>query len=289
MDYPGFNLRLVKWIKKHLTCPVLYYISPQIWAWKANRIEIIRKYVDHIAVILPFELDIYQKHHIPATYVGHPLLESLKNIPSQEKCREQFSWSMQDKILAICPGSREMEVIKHLPVMIQALELLQKMGDLQHLKIVVPVAKSLDMQFVDSFFQGFSHPYELISGNAQYVMQASDAVIVASGTASLESAILLKPTCIIYKSSWFNYYLAQRLMKVKYLGLSNLLLNRMAVPELLQTDCNPQELANMIQLLLHSSAWRQHLVHQMTDLKELLTPQNPDLLANLAIHMLENS
>lgn len=289
VDNPGFNLRMAKWIKKNLSCPVLYYISPQVWAWKANRIETIRRCVEHIAVILPFEFDIYQKNNIPVTYVGHPLLDSLKNIPSKQQCREYFSWSTQEKVLAICPGSRDMEVSRHMPVLVKALTLLQNSGGLVNTKIVIPVAKSLDIKFVGSFLVGVDFSYELVSGQAQYVMQASDAVVVASGTASLESAILLKPTCIIYKSNWLNYYLAQRVMKVRYLGLGNLLLNRMAIPELLQTDCNPQELAKMMDLLVNVPKWRHHLESQVGDLKQLLMPQDPDLLTKLTFSIMDKS
>ncbi len=287
VDYPGFNLRLAKWIKKHLSCPIIYYISPQIWAWKANRIEILRHCVEHVAVILPFEYELYQQQNIPATYVGHPLLESLSKVPSLEACRLHFSWSKDEKILALCPGSRTMEVSRHMPVLVQALIRLYEVFLVQDIKVVIPVAKSLDIELLRSYCQNIPYPYELVSAQAQYVMQASDAVVVASGTASLESALLLKPTCIIYKSSWLNYYLAQRLMKVKYLGLSNLLLNRMALPELLQTDCNPFELAKMMNLMLNSKTWREHVQKDLRELHQVLLPQTEDLLAKLIIQTLD--
>lgn len=282
VDYPGFNLRMAKWIKTHLSCPVLYYISPQIWAWKEKRKETIRQYVDHMAVILPFEYELYRNEQIPVSYVGHPLIESLQVVPAQSQCRAHFNWDNQQKILAVCPGSRMGEIKRHMPVFMDAL----KGMSAQDLKVVIPVAKSLCPSVLESYLKDCPFPYELVSGQAQLVMNAADAVIVASGTASLESALLNKPTCIIYKSSWLNYYLARLFMKVNYLGLSNLLQGQMVIPELLQDDCNPQELSKMIELLLHSEVWRSNMVRRLQKLNHSLIPQQHNTLPNLVIELM---
>jgi lipid-A-disaccharide synthase len=288
VDYPGFNLRAAKWIKQHIKCPIVYYISPQVWAWKPKRIETIRKYVDHIAVILPFEYDLYQKENIPVSYVGHPLLETLKKVPDQSSCRKHLGWEDTDKILALCPGSRKMEITKHMPILIEALKIVKTLPGFEDLKLVIPVAKNLELATMDSYCKDLPFPYELVSGQAQYVMKAADVVVVSSGTASLESAILLKPSCIIYKSSWLNYFLAKIFIRVKYLGLSNLLQNRMVIPELLQMDCNPAELAKMINLLFHSDSWRHRMVSDLKALNQLLTPQDDELLPKLVTKYLLN-
>lgn len=285
VDYPGFNLRMAKWIKKNLNCPVLYYISPQVWAWKAKRIEIIRQCVDHMAVILPFEYVLYQSHQIPVSYVGHPLLESLSQVPTLQQCREHFALGASERILAVCPGSRTMEIKRHMPVIIEALKLLPH----QDLKIVIPVSKSLDVSIFNPYLKQFPFPYVLISGQAQKVMQAADAVVVASGTASLESAMLQKPSCIIYKSSWLNFYLARHFMRVNYLGLSNLLQGRMVLPELLQMDCNPHELAKMIDRLLHSTSVREQMFIQLKQLNTHLIPQDVSALPKLVAKMMKLS
>jgi lipid-A-disaccharide synthase len=287
VDYPGFNLRMAKWIKKNIGCPVIYYISPQIWAWKAKRIEIIKQNVDHMAVILPFEKAIYEQAKVSVSYVGHPLRESLLNLPSQEACREQFSWPADETILAVLPGSRKAEIARHMPVIVESLKILKNQARFQNLKLVIPVAKSLSQNDFLPYLKEIPQ-FELIDGQAQHVVQAADAVVVASGTASLECAILSKPTCIIYKSSWLNYYLATRWMKVKYLGLANLLLNQMVIPELLQVDCNAQELSKMLQALLEKSAWRTSMVSHLQGLKKLLTPSEGAALSQTVCQYIEN-
>lgn len=288
VDYPGFNLRMAKWIKKNIGCPVIYYISPQIWAWKAKRIEIIKQNVDHMAVILPFEKAIYEQAKVSVSYVGHPLRESLLNLPSKEACREQFSWSADETILAILPGSRKAEIARHMPVMIKSLKILKTQARFQNLKLVIPVAKSLSQNDFLPYLKEIPE-LELIDGQAQNVVQAADAVVVSSGTASLECAILAKPSCIIYKSSWLNYYLATRWMKVKYLGLSNLLLNQMVIPELLQVDCNPKELSKMLQALLEESDWRMSMINRLNDLKSMLLPADGPKLAQTTLHFFKYS
>jgi lipid-A-disaccharide synthase len=289
VDYPGFNLRLAKWIKKNIACPILYYVSPQVWAWKAGRIETIRQVVDHMAVILPFEKTLYDKENIPSTYVGHPLLESISQIPSQLDCRAGLGLQPTEKILAFLPGSRKQEILRHVPVMLESLKRLAKHSDFQDIKIIIPIAKSLDQGWVESFFQECPYSYTCFDGNAQMVVQAADAVVVASGTASLECALLLKPSCIIYRSSWLNYYLATLFMKVKYLGLANLLLNQLVFPELLQPDCNPIELEKMIIKLLKPSLWRDQMVDKLNTIHEILKPVSNHLLLDLSTQLLEKN
>jgi lipid-A-disaccharide synthase len=287
VDYPGFNLRLAKWIKKNIPCPILYYVSPQVWAWKAGRIETIRQVVDHMAVILPFEKALYDKENIPSTYVGHPLLESISKVPSQVDCRIRLGFQPTERLVAFLPGSRKQEVLRHMPVMLESLKRLAKDLSFKDIKIIIPIAKSLDQSWVESLFQGCPYPYVCIDGNAQMVVQAADAVVVASGTASLECALLMKPSCIIYRSSWLNYYLATLFMKVKYLGLANLLLNQLVFPELLQPDCNPTELEKMIIKLLNPSSWRDQMVNKLHTIHEILKPMSNQLLLDLSSQLLE--
>ena len=282
VDYPGFNLRMAKWIKKHLKCPILYYISPQIWAWKEGRIETIKRCVDHMAVILPFEKPIYEKAGVAVTYVGHPLSEELATVPEQAFCRLHLGLDAHKKILAILPGSRKMEIQRHMPVIVKALKQLS----CDELEIVIPVAKSIDPDLLTPYLQEIPFSCRLISGQAQWVAQAADAVVVASGTASLECAVLGKAACIIYKSSWLNYYLARRWMKVKYLGLSNLLMNRMVCPELLQMDCSPEELCKMMYLLLTDSQLKINMVHDLQVLNQHLRTSQDERLEDTVLRLL---
>lgn len=284
VDYPGFNLRMAKWINKHLKCPILYYISPQIWAWKEGRIETIKRCVSHMAVILPFEKAIYEKAKVPVSYVGHPLSEELAKVPSKQVCRDDLGLDEDQKILAILPGSRNMEITRHMPVICEALKQL-KAKNLEF-EIVIPVAQSLNMAVFNPYLKAIPFPYQLIQGQAQRVIKASDAVVVASGTASLECAVLGKPSCIIYKSSWFNYYLARRWMKVKYLGLCNLLMNRMVCPELLQMDCNPKELGKMISLLLNDSELKVKMEYDLQALNQHLVRSKDEKLEDTVLSLL---
>lgn len=270
VDCPGFNLRMTPWIKKYVGCPVLYYISPQLWAWKPKRMKIIQRYVDHMAVILPFEKKIYQQASVPVSYVGHPLIDSLQNLPSPHLCRNQFGWKEKQFILALLPGSRTQEWHKHMPVLIKTLQLLKDKPEFSNIKLVMPVALSLKPSLIQHYLSQIDLEIEVINGQALQVMQAADAVIVASGTASLEAALLTKPSCIIYKSGWLTYFLALKLIRVRYLGLSNLLCNKMIIPELIQSDCNPFELSKMISKLIQSKEWRLNMTNRLCHLKDFM-------------------
>ncbi len=288
IDYPGFNLRMAKWIKKQIGCPVVYYISPQIWAWKAKRIEIIKANVSHMAVILPFEKPIYEAENVPVTYVGHPLRDELLAIPSQSECRTDLNGLQNERWLAILPGSRKGELSRHMPVIMEGLKLLYQHPSYQDLKVVIPVAKSLNRESFLPYLKDCPFEYRLFDGQAQKVIQASDVVIVSSGTASFECAVLGKPSCIVYQSSWLNYYLAMRWMKVKYLGLANLLFNQMILPELLQKDFQATEIMKMVMALFEESNWRTSLIKHLKTLSELLKPADGTPLETTIQQLLKN-
>ena len=236
VDYPGFNLRLAKYAKQVLGLRVLYYISPQIWAWKAKRIHTIKAYVDHMAVILPFEKALYEQAGVPVSFVGHPLVDSVHHDEETETTRQSLGLPTDKRLIALLPGSRTHEIERHMPVLRDtALNLVGSRGDLH---FVIPVAGTIDPTLIQSYFNNTPIPYTLIQGQAIKTVAASDGVVVASGTASLECALLGKPMCIIYKASVLTYIAAMKLIHVKYLGLCNLLKNAMIVPELLQYDCN---------------------------------------------------
>ena len=251
VDYPEFNLRLAKYAKQTLGLRIIYYISPQIWAWKPKRLQTIRDNVDHMAVILPFEKKIYQEGQVPVSFVGHPLIASLKaNTPTTDQ-KHRLGLPADKRIIALLPGSRNNEIQRHLPVFIETIHRLSK----QHadLHFVIPVAKTLRISAIAALIPSTINNISLIEGNAVPIITSSDCVVVASGTASLECALLGKPMCIVYIASWLSYLVATKVIKVKYLGLCNLLQNHMLVPELLQYDCNPTELTRVINQLLQDS------------------------------------
>ncbi|KTD63513.1 lipid-A-disaccharide synthase [Legionella shakespearei] len=274
VDYPGFNLRLAKYAKQELGLKIIYYISPQIWAWKANRIHLIKKCVDRMAVILPFEKNIYDKAGVPVSFVGHPLVEKMASSPDLVTSRKALELPLNATIIALLPGSRTHEIERHMPVLHDTVKLLlQKKPEL---KFIIPIAGTINPQKIKSYFSGTSLPVTFISGKSIECMAAADFVIVASGTASLECALLEKPMCIIYKSSFLTYHAAMKLIKVKFLGLCNLLVNKMMVPEFLQYDCNAIELSRYILNFYQDSTQPRKMIDQLSALKESLSSNKSD-------------
>jgi lipid-A-disaccharide synthase len=288
IDYPGFNLRIAKFAKQKLGIKILYYISPQIWAWKANRIHTIAKNIDHMAVILPFEKVYYEKARVPVSFVGHPLVERVAAIPMQHPLRATYQLPENKKIIALLPGSRINEVEQHMPVFYQYAKKMSKKHD--NLHFVIPVAETLESARLKKHWPDDSRiSYSLIKGHALEVAYCSDVIIVASGTASLECALLNKPMCIIYKVSLFTYLLATKFIRVKYLGLCNLLLNQMAVPELLQYDFNAEELFKISATLLYDQDYIKHMHHKLTAMQHQLSSAQRDIsLVDLVEKMLES-
>lgn len=250
VDYPGFNLRLAKFAKQTLKINILYYVSPQLWAWKPGRIKTIQASVDHMAVIFPFEKKIYEDAGVPVSFVGHPLIESLKQCNASAPTREAFGLPENKQLLAILPGSRTHEIERHLPLLSRVAETLHT--QFSDLHVVIPIAKTLSLEKIKQHWHASTVPYTLVEGHAAEVITCSNAVVVASGTASLECALLEKPMCIIYKTGFIAYLAASILLRVQYIGLCNLLVNRMIVPELLQYDFNHTELTQVLTQLLSS-------------------------------------
>jgi len=274
VDYPGFNLRLAQFAKKTLGIKILYYISPQIWAWKPGRIKTIQACIDHMAVILPFEKQLYEKEAVPVSFVGHPLVSRIEKLNHQKITREQFNLPRKKRIIALLPGSRINEIVRHMPILSATAKRLNK--KYHDLHFVIPVADTIKIQLVQSYWRFKALSCSFIQGHAIEIAQLSDVVVVASGTASLECALLLKPMCIIYKASLTTYLAAIRFVRIKYIGLCNLLQNEMIVPELLQYDCNPKELTRMVESLLNDSDSVKRMQSRLFNLKKSLSLTQAD-------------
>lgn len=274
VDCPGFNLRLAKFAKQVLGIRVLYYISPQIWAWKANRIHMIRKNIDRMAVIFPFEKALYEKADVPVSFVGHPLAANIKDHYDADSLREELGLPQDRPIFAMLPGSRRHEIERHMPVLVESARNASKKNNRLH--FVIPLASSIPPELVESYLKNSKLSYTLLQGRSVEAAACSDYIVVASGTASLECALLAKPMCIIYKTSFLAYLIAAKVMKVKYLGLCNLLQNKMLVPELLQYDCNSKELTKvMLDLMSHSNE-AEKMTSRLLSLKSALSSQQAD-------------
>jgi lipid-A-disaccharide synthase len=229
VDFPGFNLRIAKWAKaNHIK--VIYYISPQIWAWKEGRVKKIKECVDHMFCILPFESEFYAKHGMLVHYEGHPLLDEIVNFRSQNRTPLQF-----DKpVLAILPGSRMQEVKRKLPVMLAAAQ------HFPEYQIVVACSSQIDLEFFEKFQD---ESIAFIYHKTYDILNISELALVTSGTATLETALFEVPQVVCYKSSNFSYQIAKRLIKVKYISLVNLIMNQALVCELIQEECNESRMA----------------------------------------------
>ena len=275
VDYPGFNLRLAKFAKHVLGIRIIYYISPQIWAWKAGRINTIRDCIDHMAVILPFEKQLYERASVPVSFVGHPLVGAVKDCADIHAARTELGLPIHKRVVAMLPGSRTHEIERLMPVLRNTANRLN--SQINDLHFVIPVAGTIDPELINSYFSNNTTlPVTLIKGRAVEIVACSDCVVVASGTASLECALLVKPMCIIYKASRLTYLAAFRLIKIKYLGLCNLLQNEMIAPELLQYDCNAHELTRVITDLLNDDNVKQRMMTRLKQLKLSLSDQSAD-------------
>ncbi|MDI1351740.1 MAG: lipid-A-disaccharide synthase [bacterium] len=274
VDYPGFNLRLAKYAKKELGIKILYYISPQIWAWKAKRIHLIKDCIDKMAVILPFEKVLYEQAGVSVQFVGHPLVEKIPSFINQSACREELTLPLDKKIIALLPGSRTNEIERHMPVLCDTAVLLLQKDPKLH--FVIPIAGTINPNKIQAYFAKQNLPITYVESKAIECMIAADFVIVASGTASLECALLNKPMCIIYKSSLITYIAAMKLIKVRFLGLCNLLTNKMTVPEFLQYDCNAFELSQYISNFQSDLHQPQLMIDQLAALKESLSSNKSD-------------
>ena len=237
VDYPGFNLRIAEFAKKQ-GITVHYYISPQIWAWKENRIKKIKRDIDHMYVILPFEKDFYEKkHQFPVHFVGHPLLDAIAE--REPVSLEDFAQknSLNEKpIIALLPGSRKQEIGKMLSEM---LKMADRFPDHQ---FVIAGAPGQEPEFYDKFIQ--SKNVFLVHNQTYDLLSVSNAALVTSGTATLETALFKVPEVVCYKGSAISYQIGKRLVNVKYISLVNLILDREVLTELIQDDFNAQNLEN---------------------------------------------
>ena len=260
IDYPGFNLRIAKWAKQK-GLRIIYYISPQIWAWKENRVKMMKETIDKMIVILPFEKDYFKnKWNWEVEYVGHPLVEVVDSQQSTVNSQE-FS----DKpIIALLPGSRKQEILKKLPVM---LEVSRSFPSYQ---FIVAKAPGLD----DDFYSSLLNPYNnvsAVSGKTYELLMQAKAALVTSGTATLETALFGVPEVVCYKGSFLSYEIGRRLVKVKFISLVNLIMDKLVVKELIQHDMNVKNLLLELQELLTNEQRILQLKKDYADLKNLLS------------------
>jgi len=263
VDYPGFNLRISTWAKKQ-NIPVYYYISPQIWAWKQSRVYKIKASVKQVYTILPFEKDFYKKFDLEVEYVGHPLVEEISGFLNKKNSKDSFLKKhnlSQLPIIAILPGSRHQEINVKLPLMLEAARKFKS-----H-QIIVAGAPNIDE--INYLKNGLVNE-KLIYGMTYEVISHSDVAVVTSGTATLETALLETPEVVCYKGSTISYLIAKRLIKIKYISLVNLIMNKEVVLELIQKDCSSEKIKKELDNLIYNSSYKDKMLNSFKELKEML-------------------
>ncbi len=259
IDYPGFNLRIAEWAKKQ-GFKVIYYISPQVWAWKENRVKMMKQCIDKMLVILPFEKNYYKnKWNWDVEYVGHPLIEEIGKY-KLSSIQEKFS---EKEIVALLPGSRKQEILKKLPVMLEASKYFP------NYQFIVAKAPGLEESFYDEMLRPYSNVSYVANKTYQLLMQ-SKAALVTSGTATLETALFGVPEIVCYKSSFISYQIGKRLVKVKYISLVNLIMDKLVVKELIQDELTADNLKVELELLLHDKKKNEQLQIDYQSLQNIL-------------------
>ncbi|MCP4747071.1 MAG: lipid-A-disaccharide synthase [Desulfobacteraceae bacterium] len=264
IDFPDFNLHLAAHAKKH-NIPVLYYISPQIWAWRSGRIKKIKKRVDHMAVILPFEKAFYEKHNIPVSYVGHPLMDGIDPKHSTEK-----PVSVDAKqYIGILPGSRDREVYQLLPLMLDAAGILEK--KLDNLNFLVSCAPSMNPQAIEGILQNkHLRKAEVTTEPVDQLFKKCRLVFAASGTVTLQAAIHGTPMIITYIVSPLSFRIAQLLVNVEHIGLVNLIAGKRIVPELIQEDVTSENIAHAARNLLTDDQLYRQMCSNLNQVKAMM-------------------
>jgi lipid-A-disaccharide synthase len=285
IDYPGFNLALAKEAQKK-GIAVLYYISPKVWAWRSGRIKTIKQVVNHIALIFPFEEELYRKAGVKGTFVGHPLLDEIQIRDTPEEIKKEMNLSGAEQIVALLPGSRKSEIQKLLPEMIKAAEILH--AHFPGMRFTLPVAHTLSVSAIQDSVASSAVPVQVVAGKTYEILSVADAVIVASGTAALETALFAKPMVIVYKTSSFTYFLGKRLVKTKHIGLPNILAQKTIVPELIQKDFSGERIAYEVTQILKNQIVRDKMIQELTAIKKSLgEPGAARRTAALAWQMLQ--
>lgn len=261
IDYPGFNMRIAEWAKKN-NIKVYYYISPTVWAWKEGRVEKIRRDVYKMFVILPFEKPFYAKHKLDVEYVGHPLLDAIEQYNAEPIQALSVEKGDERPIIAMLPGSRRQELKTKLPIMLTLVD------RYPNYRFIIAGAPNMDEEIYKQLIG--SRKVEVIFGQTYRLLQQSEAAVVTSGTATLETGLFQIPQVVCYIGNELSFQIAKRLVNVKYISLINLILDREVVTELIQKDCNPNRLAKEFDLIIEGGAKRESILAAYTEIQQML-------------------
>lgn len=286
VDYKEFNFKLAKYAKRH-GINVLFYVSPQVWAWRPGRVKKYGQVIDMMAVIFPFETAYYEAENIPVRYVGHPSVDKVHPRYSLDEARAHFELSEKVPVVGLLPGSRKNEIDRMLPVMLQAAELVHKRTP--QVQFLLPQADSVSDEMLQAYIDACEISIKVIKHQPYDVIQCCHAVMTTSGTATLEIALLVTPMVIAYKLAPLTYYLGRMLVKTPFIGLPNIIAGKLIIKELIQHQANPQELSEEICRILDDSQYAQTIRDELFLVKQQLGEGGGSLhMAQLAQEMLQN-
>lgn len=286
-DYPDFNLRLAR-TAAQCGVKVLYYISPQVWAWRQSRVKVIRERVDMMAVVFPFEEKFYRQHGVPVRFVGHPLRDEVHASHALDSLRAEFEVAAGSTVVGLFPGSRHSEIRRLMPPLLGAARLLQR--ERPGLQFLLPVASTLSEADFAPWLQDQDLPIRLVPGRAREVIEACDAIVTASGTVTLEIALLGTPMVVVYKVAPLTYFMVKRLLKIDHLALCNIVAGERIVPELIQGDASAERIANEVSRLLDDAQRAQTMRQQLLGVREQLgVASENDSVGRLVVEMLADS
>ena len=267
IDFPDFNIMIGKYAKK-LGIPIVYYISPQVWAWRKGRIKQIAALVKAMIVVFPFEVELYKKAGVDVRYAGHPLTDVVRSDYTKTEASKSLGLDPHARTVALLPGSRRKEITSLLPDMLGAAALLrEQFSDLQ---FVLPVAPTLERGFVEAYTGGQTVPVNLVDGRVYDVLRAADAAIVASGTATLETGLMTVPMAIVYRISGLSYWIGRMIVDVENVGLVNIVAGKRVVPELIQQDATPQKIAEALSPMLSDPAYHKEITDALAAVRAKL-------------------
>ncbi|MGZ3772640.1 MAG: lipid-A-disaccharide synthase [Pseudobdellovibrionaceae bacterium] len=273
LDYPDFNLRLAE--KLHaLGIPVVYYISPQVWAWRKGRVETIKKYCKKVFVLFPFEVPFYKEHGVPCEFVGHPLLDEMDDRLLMDReflknHRNQCGIRDDEIVLGLMPGSRHSELKQHFQIQLDTARILSK--KYPNLKILILTAPTFSKEQMQEYLEDFRLPHILLKDEPFRMIHLVDMMLVASGTATLQVGLMKKPMVIMYKVKWLTWYLAKMIVHgTKYFGLVNLILGKEAVPERFQANANPRLLASLLERYITDAKYKSQVMEDLEHLYQHL-------------------
>ncbi len=287
VDYPEFNLKMARRARE-LGIRVLFYISPQVWAWRPKRIHKIGRLIDHMAVLFRFEQSYYEAAGIPVTFVGHPLVDRVDSNIDRDTVRTRLGYSAGTRVVGLFPGSRQSEIQRLLPFLCDSARVIRARDP--SVRFVLPVATTLDIEQIRAQVPAAELDIEISREPIHDLIRACDAIATCSGTVTLEIALLGTPMCIIYRMSWLSHQVMSRLVTIPHIGLANIVANGPVVRELLQDEANPAAIGDEILRLLDDDAYREEVVRGLARVRTNLGEgQGAERVARLIISLLDEN